>query len=338
MQRIGIVVGVVSLVLAVSTPIAASAAHAPGLDPLGTTTEKPVIVQHAAPQRPIIAVSHRGAAGHAPENTLAGLDAARRFGAQTVEIDVQRTRDGALVLLHDVTLTRTTNVEEVFPNRSSHLVADYTLAEVRRLDAGSWFSAGFAGERVPTLGEALDRLSELDLNLFLEIKEPARYPGIEKEIVAELHKRPGWLEHNPPWEPRRLVVQSFDWEVTRSSKRMLPSVPHALLGRVPEARLGEFGWAHMVNPNHTAINAAYVELLHEHGFETMPYTVNTRAGMDAVLRMGVDGFITDYPDAGQRAIRDFLGENAAAEEGPGQVAVPPVPGPPAYVPLVPVLH
>ncbi|WP_306368533.1 glycerophosphodiester phosphodiesterase family protein [Nocardiopsis sp. CC223A] len=332
MHRIGIVVGVVSLALAVSAPIAASAAHAPGLDPLGTTTEKPVIVQHADPQRPIIAVSHRGAAGHAPENTLAGLDAARRFGAQTVEIDVRQTRDGELVLLHDVTLTRTTDVEEVFPDRESHQVADYTLAEVRRLDAGSWFSPEFAGEPVPTLGEALDRMEELDLNLFLEIKEPDRYPGIEKEITAELFTRPIWLEHNPPWEPRRLVVQSFDWEATRSSKRMLPSVPHALLGRVPENRLADFTWAHMVNPNHTTVNADYVELLHEHGFETMPYTVNSRAGMDAVLRMGADGFITDYPDAGQRAIRDFLGDEGR-DGAPDQAATPLLP-----VPLVPVLH
>lgn len=330
MHRIGIVVGAVSLVLAVSAPIAASAAPAPGFDPLGTVTEKPVIVQHAAPRRPLIAVSHRGAAGHAPENTLAGLDAARRLGAQTVEVDVQRTKDGELVLLHDVTLTRTTDVEEVFPKRTSHLLADYTLEEVRRLDAGSWFSADFEGERVPTLREALMRMEALDLNLFLEIKEPARYPGIEKEITAELRRRSTWLEHNPPWEPRRLVVQSFDWESVRSSKRMLPSVPHALLGRVPEARLEEFTWAHMVNPNHTTINAAYVDLLHEHGFETMPYTVNTRAGMDTVLRNGADGFITDYPEAGQRAIRDFLGEKSGG--APEQSVLPPV-----SVPLVPVL-
>ncbi|MFY7068469.1 glycerophosphodiester phosphodiesterase [Nocardiopsis changdeensis] len=336
MHRIGIVFGVVSLVLAVSAPIAASAVHAPGLDPLGTTTE-PVIVQHADPQRPIIAVSHRGAAGHAPENTLAGLDAARRFGALTVEIDVQRTKDGELVLLHDATLTRTTDVEEVFPDRESRLVADYTLAEVRRLDAGSWFSPEFEGEPVPTLGEALDRMRDLDLNLFLEIKEPARYPRIEREIAVELLRRPAWLEHNPAWEPRRLVVQSFDWEVTRSSKRLLPSVPHALLGRVPEDRLSEFTWAHMVNPNHTTIDEDYVELLHEHGYETMPYTVNSRAAMDAVLRMGVDGFITDYPDAGQRAIRDFLDdegrEGEDRDDTPEQVATPLLPAP-----LVPVLH
>ena len=329
MHRIGIV-GVVSLVLAVSTPAAVSAANAPGLDPLGTVSEKPVTVRHAVPQRPLIAVSHRGAAGHAPENTLAGLDAARRFGAQTVEIDVQRTKDGQLVLLHDTTLTRTTDVEEVFPDRDSRRVADYTLAEVRRLDAGSWFSDDFAGETVPTLGEALDRMCELDLNLFLEIKDPGRYPGIEKQIAVELLRRPFWLEHNPPWEPRHLVVQSFDWDVVRASKRMLPSVPHALLGQVPAERLPEFSWAHMVNPNHTAIDADYVDRLHEHGFETMPYTVNSRAAMDTVLRMGVDGFITDHPDAGGRAIRDFLGGDDRYG-APDQAAMPLLPAP-----LVPV--
>ncbi|CAL9418172.1 hypothetical protein SUDANB121_01814 [Nocardiopsis dassonvillei] len=329
MHRIGIVVGAVSLALIVTTPLAASAAPDPGLAPPGTLTEKPAIVQHTA-DRPLIAVSHRGAAGHAPENTLAGLDAARRLGARTVEIDVQRTRDGELVLLHDITLTRTTDVEKVFPDRASHLVADFTLEEVRRLDAGSWFSPEFAGEPVPTLREALIRLERLDLNLFLEVKQPSLYPGIEEEITAELRRRPAWLKPNRPWEPRRLIVQSFDWESMRLSERMLPSVPHGLLGRVPEGRLDEFGWAEMVNPNHTTIDADYVDLLHEHGFETMPYTINTRAGMDAALRNGVDGFITDYPAAGQRAIRDFLGEESGGTAG--QAAAPPF-----SAPLVPLL-
>ncbi|SHI79912.1 glycerophosphoryl diester phosphodiesterase [Nocardiopsis flavescens] len=331
MHRIGIVVGVVSLVLAVSAPFAASAAPAPVAGPPGTAAEAAATVRQAAPQRPLIAVSHRGAAGHAPENTLAGLDAARRLGARTVEIDVQRTKDGALVLLHDAGLARTTDVEEVFPNRSSRLVADYTLAEVRRLDAGSWFSSAFRGERVPTLGQALDRLETLGLNLFLEIKEPARHPGIEEDVARELRGRPAWLREGPASEPRRLVVQSFDWEVVRSSKRVLPSVPHGLLGRVPEDRLAEFTWAQMINPNHTTVDAAYIDLLHEHGYETMPYTLNTRAAMDTVLRSGADGFITDYPDAGLRAIRDFLARKSYGADTPEQVAAVP-----SIVPLVPV--
>ncbi|MDT0327530.1 glycerophosphodiester phosphodiesterase [Nocardiopsis lambiniae] len=325
MHRIGIVVGVVSLAIVVlCAPSAASVTPLP--DSPGTIAEKPATVRHVASQRPLLAVSHRGAAGHAPENTLAGLDAARRLGAETVEIDVQRTKDGELVLLHDVTLTRTTDAEKVFPGRSSYLVADFTLAEIRRLDAGSWFSSAYAGERVPTLSEALRRLESLDLNLFLEIKEPARHPGIERDIARELRARSIWLKHNRPWEPRRLIVQSFDWEVVRSSKLILPSVPHALLGRVPESRVPDFTWAHMINPNHATIDAAYVDLLHEHGFEIMPYTVNTRAAMDTVLFKGVDGFITDYPDAGQRAIRDFLARNA--KKTPTEVTLP----------LLPALH
>ncbi|MEU0238128.1 glycerophosphodiester phosphodiesterase family protein [Nocardiopsis sp. NPDC006198] len=310
MHRIGIVVGAVSLFVAVS---ASASPAAPALDPAGTGSRSVVEVQHASPTRPLIAVSHRGAAGHAPENTLAALDAADELGAETVEIDIQRTADNHIVLLHDTTLARTTNVESVFPDRSPYLVGDFTLREIKRLDAGSWFAPSFTGERIPTFDEALDRLERLDLNLFLEVKEPALYPGIERAVAEELAGRRTWLEHNPAWEPRKLIVQSFDWDSVRRSKSLLPSVPHALLGRVPEARIGEFTWAHMINPNHTTIDAAYVQRVQDAGLEIMPYTINDRQRMDHVLGLGVDGFITDFPDTGQRAIADFNGGRDAID-------------------------
>ncbi|MFD3684339.1 glycerophosphodiester phosphodiesterase [Nocardiopsis sp. NPDC058631] len=320
MRRIGIVVGAVSLFVTVS---ATASVAAPALDPAGTSTRDVIEVQHAAPSRPLLAVSHRGAAGHAPENTLAALDAAHELGAATVEIDIQRTADNQIVLLHDTTLARTTDVETVFPDRSPYLVGDFTLKEIQRLDAGSWFAPSFTGETVPTFDEALDRLEQLDLNLFLEVKEPTLYPGIERAVAEELIGRRTWLEHNPPWKPRKLIVQSFDWDSVRRSKSLLPAVPHALLGRVPEGRIAEFSWAHMINPNHTTIDAAYVDRVHEAGLEIMPYTVNDRARMDHVLRLGVDGFITDFPDTGRRAIADFTrGRDAierAATAVPAQV-------------------
>ncbi|MFD6949449.1 glycerophosphodiester phosphodiesterase [Nocardiopsis sp. TSRI0078] len=298
MQRIGIVVAAVSFTVAVSAG-PSSAAQAP--EPAGPRQDRPVSIEYAPSERPLTVVAHRGASGHAPENTLVSLDTAHELGAEAVEVDVQRTEDDVLVLLHDTTLERTTNVEDVFPDRSPYSVGDFTMAEIRRLDAGSWFDPSFEGEGVPTFAEALDRMEELDLDLFLELKSPELYPGVEKEVAAELGGREGWLEAGSSRGSQRLVVQSFDWKSVRRSKDLMPSVPHALLGRVPESRISEFTWAQMINPNHTTIDAAYVERVHDAGLEIMPYTVNERSRMDAVLKWRVDGFITDFPDVGLEA-------------------------------------
>lgn len=117
-----------------------------------------------------VVVAHRGASGHAPENTLAAVDAAEALGVDWVENDVQRTRDGVLVVLHDTDLKRTTDVEQVFPDRAPWAVKDFTAAELAKLDAGSWFGAQFAGTRVPTLTQFLHRLERNRQKLLLEIK------------------------------------------------------------------------------------------------------------------------------------------------------------------------
>ena len=321
-QRIGFIVGAVTFSLSVfaSPALAAPPTSAPQGDV--PTEERRLSLRVAAPpqqtppSRPIIAVSHRGAAGTAPENTLAAIDEGHRLGAETVEVDVQLTDDEQLVLMHDTTLERTTDVTEVFPGRDPYRVGDFTLAELKRLDAGSSFGPGFAGEPVPTLGEALDRLREHDMNLLLEVKEPGIHPGIEHQIAVELARRPHWLVPNAPDEPHRLVVQSFDWESTEHSKELLPSVPHGLLGLVPEEEITDYTWAHQINPGHATIDADYVAAVQGAGLEIMPYTINDAGGMRRVLEMGVDGFITDFPEIGQGAIEGFLeGRARTAAQG-----------------------
>src|SRR5690606_25959316 len=115
-------------------------------------------------------VAHRGASRHAPENTVAAAEAAAALGARWAETDVQRTADGELVLVHDETLERTTNAEEVFPDRAPWNVSDFTAAEIAQLDAGSWYGEEFAGEPVPTLTEFLAVLEENGQDLLLELK------------------------------------------------------------------------------------------------------------------------------------------------------------------------
>jgi len=133
-----------------------------------------------------IVIGHRGASAYAPENTLAAIDKAARLGIGWVENDVQRTKDGELVVIHDDSLQRTTDVEEVFPCRTSWDVKDFTAAEIARLDAGSWFGRRYAGARVPTLDEYMRRVEHNHQKLLLEIKNPELYPGIEQQTLKVL--------------------------------------------------------------------------------------------------------------------------------------------------------
>lgn len=252
--------------------------------------------QAAAEVRPELTnVAHRGASAHAPENTLAAMRLGVEMDADMVEIDVQRTADGRLVIMHDTNLIRTTDAEVVFPDRPSYDVGAFTLAEIRQLDAGEWFGPEFDGEKVPTLAEALAVLRGGEVGLLLEIKAPARYPGIEAQVARHLDR--WWRHPAPPGLAHRLVIQSFDWASMKRSQDLLPRIPHGLLGRVPEAEIAAYAkWADQINPGFTTVDAAYVRAVHDAGLEIYVYTVNTAADMRAQIDKGVDGIITNYPD------------------------------------------
>ena len=128
-------------------------------------------------------VAHRGASAYAPEHTLASYRLALEQRADYVEQDLAVTKDLVLVCLHDESLERTTNVEELFPDRAvvdsatgskQWLAVDFTLAEIKRLDAGAWFDARFAGERIPTWEEAVAAVGTA-AGLYPELKTPALY-------------------------------------------------------------------------------------------------------------------------------------------------------------------
>ena len=130
-------------------------------------------------------IAHRGASAYAPENTVPAFRLAADQGATFVEFDLRLTRDGQLVVLHDDTLERTTDVEAIYPDRGRaetpgaprHWpLADFTLAELARLDAGTWFDSRFAGTRLPTFRDTIDALKGRS-GLFIELKSPERYPG-----------------------------------------------------------------------------------------------------------------------------------------------------------------
>ena len=237
-----------------------------------------------------LCVAHRGASGVAPENTLVAVRAGIAAGADAVEIDVRRTADRALVLHHDASLTRTTNVAEVYPDRAPWRVADFTLAELSRLEAGAWLSPAYAGEPVPTLERVLDTLCGTGVGLLLELKEPARQPGIVSELASELR------HHTLRPDAPPVLVQSFDHGAMALFKAYEPGFDVGLIGKPRRSRLPQLAtWAAAVNPNHHSVDAGYVEAVQTTGMRCMVWTANTDRAMRRALQLGVDAVTTDHP-------------------------------------------
>jgi len=257
-------------------------------------------------ERPLV-IGHRGASAYAPENTLASIDKAARLGIGWVENDVQRTKDGELVVIHDDSLQRTTDVKEVFPCRTSWEVRDFTAAEIARLDAGSWFGPRYAGARVPTLDEYMRRVEHNHQKLLLEIKNPELYPGIEQQTLKVLGND-GWLDRQHLAD--RLVVQSFSADSLRIVHDLKPAVRTAFLGRPRASELPAYArFLDGVNPSFGSISRGYVFLVHSftgpHGkpLNVFTWTVNDAATARQATRYGVDGIITNEPDVVRAALQ-----------------------------------
>lgn len=246
-------------------------------------------------------VAHRGSSGAAPENTLAAVRLAIRHRSDVVENDIQRTKDGELVIMHDTTLARTTDVEEVFPDRAPWSVGSFTLAEIKQLDAGAWFAPEFAGERVPTLAEWVDAVG-IRAGMLLEPKAPELYPGIERDLDKELRSL---APFNRAVRAGTVVVQSFNHAWLRDYKELAPDIPVGLLfSTTPTAeQVAEAAtWAQQVNPSLARTDETTVRAIHEHGMEIHVWTVNGGADMRRAARWDVDGIITNYP----QVLRDIL--------------------------------
>lgn len=239
-------------------------------------------------------IAHRGSSGIAPENTIVAVERALAQGADVIENDIQRTSDGELVIMHDTTLARTTDAEQVFPERAPWSVGAFTLAEIKQLDAGSWFSPAYAGERVPTLEEWVRAVGNR-AGMLLEPKAPELYPGIELDLDKELRALP---EFTRALKRDEVVVQAFNHTWLRAYQDVAPDVPTGLLfGSAPsQAQIDAAStWAEQVNPALGAIGESTVTAVHAAGMEINVWTVNGGQDMRRALRWQVDGIITNYP-------------------------------------------
>ncbi|MFJ8076041.1 glycerophosphodiester phosphodiesterase [Streptomyces sp. NPDC096176] len=288
-------------------PVAALAATTLGITALvlpGSATGTELAA--ARDDAPLV-IAHRGASAYAPENTLAAVDLADEMGFAWVENDVQRTKDGELVVMHDDSLARTTDVEQVFPDRAPWKVKDFTAAEIAALDAGSWRGAEWTGARVPTLKQYLNRVDDNNQKLLLEIKKPELYPGIERDTLRVLREE-GWLDRSHVRS--RLVIQSFGKDSVEAVHQQRPDVTTGFLGTPAIADLPSYAaFTDQINPTHTSLTAEYVAAVHAlkgaHGkpLRVSTWTVNDAAAATRVAGFGVDGIITNYPDI----VRDAVG-------------------------------
>lgn len=290
--------GAGALVLPSATAQAADQKSAP-------TSARTPAQASASHDRPLV-VAHRGASAYAPENTFAAIDKAADMGFRWVENDVQRTKDGELVIVHDDTLTRTTNVEQVFPGRAPWKVKDFTAAEIARLDAGSWFSPKYAGQRVPTLKQYMNRVSRNHQSLVFEFKKPELYPGIEKQGLAVLRKT-GWLDKHHV--KSKLVIQSFSADSVKEVHKLRPDIKTGFLGTPAVADLPKYAkFADQINSTYGSISREYVAAIHatkgphRKRLEIFTWTVNDAATARKVADFRVNGIITNTPDVVRKAI------------------------------------
>lgn len=237
--------------------------------------------------RQIDNVAHRGASGYAPENTIAAFDKAVEMKADYIEIDVQRSKDGELVIIHDTTVDRTTE--------GTGYVKDLTFEQLRNLDAGSWKGEQFSGEKIPTFDEILDRYHG-KIGILIELKAPELYPGIEESVAEELKERNLDKPQN-----EKTIIQSFNFESMKKMNELLPKVPIGVLtsskAHTTEQALKDFAaYADYFNPSYGIVTKDLVHQVHSLGMKISSWTVRSHESADFLLDMGVDAIITDYPD------------------------------------------
>jgi len=231
----------------------------------------------------VLNYAHRGASGYFPENTMLAFVKAVEMGCDGIETDVQMTKDGVLVLVHDERVDRTTN--------GSGLVKDYSYAELCRLDAGLWYGARFAGAKIPMAQELLLLTRDTGISIDFEIKNGViQYEGIEEKLIDLIYCY-GWQE--------RVILSSFNHYSMVHCKEIAPDLKTGLLymeGLYRPSLYARTARADALHPYFYAVNEEIIREAHSGGLSVNTFTVNDPATMRRFVRMGVDGIITNYPN------------------------------------------
>ena len=246
-----------------------------------------------APGESAFIAAHRGDRANFPENTLPALGAVLNSDFDFVETDIQLTADGVPVLFHDETVDRTTN--------GSGLLADYTIDQLKLLDAGSWYSREFVYLQVPTLEEFLELFAGSKKKAMLELK--GIWSEDQVKVVTELIYAHG--------VQNRVIFEAFDYPTLTSLQNAAPVFPRVLIQRYlpsdPVALANQFGViAILTSYNSVKKQPEAVAQMHEAGLGIVLYTLNKKGKWSDALALGVDGIITDKPSS----LDDWLAKNA----------------------------
>lgn len=234
----------------------------------------------------MITIAHRGASAVAPENTLAAFKEAVRLGADMIELDVRLSSDGAVMVFHDRNLSRTTD--------GNGPVEERTLAELRQLDAGSWFSDKFTGEVIPTLEEVIRTIFPGRIEVCIEIKIDKEREELRDKLVAgtlEIIERTRFHD--------RTFLASFDRESLRISKAACPEIRTGLIFNKDEVwtECAEEGYAgiDVLSARWNIVIAPRVTAVHRAGRKVIAWTIDRDRELDRVLPLGVDGIASNNP-------------------------------------------
>ena len=281
----------------------------------GVTSISLVLVCVATAQAsPVLNIAHRGASGSAPEHTIPAYDLALKLGADYIEQDLQLTKDGVLVAMHDTTLDRTARGSA---ENCTGAVSDHTLAQIKTCDVGSWFNEAnpeaarpqYVGLRIPTLEEVFKRYRR-KVNYYIETKSPESSDRMEERLL-ELMDRYGLRQ--PAAERWQVLIQSFSPPSLLKMHQLDPSLPliqllyggpslanQAALPAIAEYAVG-------IGPAYGSVDSALAEAAHERCLAVHPYTVNDESDMSSLIDAGVDGMFTNF--SGQ--LDSLLGAAAA---------------------------
>lgn len=232
----------------------------------------------------VLNFAHRGSLMEAPENTLSAMKKAIEHGAKAVELDVQLTRNGHLVVIHDHKLTR-------FNNEHPGLIKDYTLDDIKQIDIGSAFSDQFAGETLATLDDVL-YVCPPDVLLNIEIKNiPVIYEGIEKKVLDCLHRND---------RLDQVIISSFDHVALETVQKLNPDIPLGMLFYYRMLRPWEYVKhcgldIYSVHPNAVHTDKEMVDAFHALGYNVFPFTVSDEKRYNQLIREGVDGVFSNNP-------------------------------------------
>lgn len=231
----------------------------------------------------LINFAHRGASAYCPENTMAAFSKALQLGATGIETDIQLTKDGQIIIIHDESLARTAGLDQ--------LVKDTDYAQLQTLDAGSWFGPEFLNERIPTLEQLLELIKPTDVILNIELKNGVfQYPDIEQKTI-DLVRAYQMTE--------RVIISSFNHYSLKLCKQLAPEIRTGILYMEGIYRPWDYAATLEADALHAykyAVTAEWTAEAAAHGIAYHPFTVNETAEMERLIDAGVAGIITDYPD------------------------------------------